>query len=545
MSSQVVVRVCGQVERYGLEDLCRQFFLSYQVEELEDGLLFQLPLTAEEVGRRLGLEAVPALSQALPQQPLQQQKNERLCFDFLLSDDEEEGLYFEGRPLFRRKDSLALLSQYLSPSQLAQFFSSKRDRKRLFSHFLSQITGYRFPYGSLTGIRPSLMARQLADLGLSEASAKAVLREYYGLSEAKAELLWVCQQEERLILQQLPADSLALYISIPFCPSRCQYCSFSSPEGIARPAKEIESYVASLLKEIQQTALFVKQPVSCVYVGGGTPASLSAEQIRRLASCLRQSFQFTKEAEWTFEAGRPDLIDKAKLQALVEEGFGCICINPQSFQEETLQAVGRRHSLAEVYQAYEEARKLPFQSINMDLILGLAQEGAEEMRKSLACLKQLAPDSFTLHSLAIKRSSLLKAKIREASQKGKTAQAELLTARLEQHHRPDAVLEQIHQEAFELAQELGLRPYYLYRQKEGRGGLENVGYAKPGSGNRYNLAMMGDGLSVLGFGAAAMSKWVQGSRVERAANLKSIPLYLSSWEEMVERKRRLLSGNPV
>lgn len=512
----MIVYVLGSSTRYALQALLRQFFGPVQNWKGEgvEALTCSGPewiWVLEDCERKdLGIWALPEGST-----PPQNQ-------------DELQKAMRHAVPLWDLEKTKRLLAPY-TPQGLEwpPFYRSAREVIRQLYCVLCEQTGRVFPWGSLTGIRPTSIATELLQQGYSPAITCEILQRYFAVTEHKARLVLQTAQEEQTILGRLPQDSLALYVHIPFCPSRCTYCSFSTQEGIGRTEADWDQYLHALAREIRYTAQAKHwAPISVLYVGGGTPGVLRARQIRYLASVLRDNFRFTEHTSWTFEAGRPDQVEKEQLQALRECGFGQICINPQTFHQKTLDLVQRKHRVEDCITAYEQARAIGFDSINMDLIIGLPGEEPEDMLHSLQEMERLAPDSFTLHSLAIKRASLLDAQIR--------TQGDPLAL-----HRRQEALEQIHEQAEACAKRLGLVPYYMYRQKNAVGGLENLGYARPGQGNPYNLAMMGDGLSVLGFGAGAMSKRVQGSLLERACNVRALHLYLQNAEEMAKRKLAL------
>lgn len=496
----------GELDRYGVQDLLRLFFGSVRL----DGDAYEVPGGPDW---HWCLEANEESSRVLD-----------------LAGDARGGIAGTGSPriLLSREDSLRTLQNILTPEALSGFFRLKRDNKRLLYEALAEATGTHFPWGSLTGIRPTLVAAECAAATSSTEAAKALLVRYFGLAPHKARLALETAAEEQRLLSTLPAGTAGLYVSIPYCPSRCVYCSFSTQEGIARPDNERDSYLDALEVEMKTTASGWQQEISTLYVGGGTPGTLTANQVLRLGQLLRQYFRIRPACEWTYEAGRPDQMDREFLEAVREAGFTKLCVNPQTFHDKTLQLVQREHTVEQCLEAYALAREVGFESINMDLILGLPGEGEEEMLSSLATLEQLKPDSFTLHSLAVKRASRLKEEVRAGGDPVRV-------------HRPDALLEAMQEEGYRVAGRLGLVPYYMYRQKDGVGGLENLGYAAPGRGNRYNLAMMGDGLTIFSFGAGAMSKLVTGSLVQRAPNVRSIAEYLKRSEEMGRRKLALLA----
>ena len=370
---------------------------------------------------------------------------------------------------------------------------ARREVKRQLYFFCVEQTGKAFPWGSLTGIRPTLVAGEVLMETGAAAAAEAALQQRYGVRADKAALAVTTRLEEERLLARFPESMCAVYIGIPFCPSRCFYCSFTLKEGIAPTEALKDAYVTALISEIRRTATWFRQPVRSVYIGGGTPTELNARQLDALLSTVRGSLALTEDCECCLEAGRPDTIDREKLKVSLEWGFDRICINPQTMQDRTLKRIGRRHTAEETVQAVRLAQAFGFRDINMDLIAGLPGETVKDFAATLDSVMCLHPSSVTVHSLAVKRSSDLNAARVES---GRTLAA---------YKSPHAAAEQMMTLAEQTLQAAGLRPYYLYRQKDGVGGLENVGFAAPGQGNLYNVAMMGDCRNVLGFGCGSMS----------------------------------------
>ena len=405
----------------------------------------------------------------------------------------------------------------------------KRQVKQTLYELLKDITGMQPPWGSLTGIRPTRLLYEGLDMGLSVAEAKARVMREFDVSEDRATLLCEIEQMQRGV--RVPEeDSFDLYIGIPFCRTRCTYCSFSSGE-IGRNRKLVEPYVEALIREIEGSAELMRaagRHVRAAYVGGGTPTSISCEQLRRILVAAQAAFP--NACEWTVEAGRPDTIDREKLEMLRDMNISRISVNPQTFCDATLERIGRSHSGADTVAAYELAREIGFDDINMDLIAALPGETPEIFNETLSRVIALAPESVTVHSLSIKRSSRLHEEMHVSgaghSQVSATGAGEMIAC------------------ARARLTAAGWRPYYLYRQKYMAGNLENVGYAKPGRACLYNIGNMEETASVLALGAGGISKWLFGGRdlrIERAANLKNIEEYIRRIDEMVERKRVLVA----
>ena len=399
----------------------------------------------------------------------------------------------------------------------------KRYHKRLIKQALydvmKQVTGRTPPWGSLTGIRPTRLLYEGMSRGLTLKEAEAEAREIFDLLPEKAALL-----KEIIEVQQalpIPRDDEAdLYVGIPFCVSRCAYCSFLS--GEVGKGKQLPPYVDALEKEIAGTLQLMEEKglkPRAFYMGGGTPTSLSAAMLDRVLSAAQPFID--RALEVTVEAGRPDTIDAEKLAVIRSHGATRISINPQTMHDETLQRIGRRHTAAQTEAAYALAREAGFSHINMDLIAGLPGEDLDMFLQTLAWSRKLSPESLTVHTLSIKRSSLLH--LWEAQLPDGEMVARMVDAGREE------------------AERRGMRPYYLYRQKHMAGNLENVGYALPGHACLYNVDMMEETGHVLACGAGAISKRVDPAigRIERAPNVSEIKNYIDRTDEMLLRKQIL------
>ncbi|MBR6186007.1 MAG: coproporphyrinogen dehydrogenase HemZ [Clostridia bacterium] len=397
----------------------------------------------------------------------------------------------------------------------------KRQIKQALYGVMKQVTGENPPWGSLTGIRPTRLVYEAMSRGLSLAEAEKEVGEIFDVRADKARLL----SEIVEVQSSLPPPGrrdVDLYVGIPFCVSRCAYCSFLSGE-VGR-GKQLPPYVDALETEMAGVMHLIAEKglrPRAFYMGGGTPTSLTAAMLGRVLTAARPFLD--RAAEVTVEAGRPDTIDADKLRVIRDHGAGRISINPQTAHDETLALIGRKHTVAQTEEAYALARKMGFSHINMDLIAGLPGENLEMFLKTLAWSRALAPESLTVHTLSIKRSSLL----------------HLWEAEL-----PDGTMvSRMVDEGRREAQARGMRPYYLYRQKHMAGNLENVGYALPGRACLYNVDMMEETGNVLAVGAGAISKRVNPliGRIERAPNVSEIGHYIQRADEMLERKRALWS----
>ena len=410
-------------------------------------------------------------------------------------------------------------SKAISPDALLEKRYHKRLIKQALYDVMKQATGRTPPWGSLTGIRPTRLLYEGMSRGLTLAEAEAETREIFDLLPEKAGLL----REIIEIQQALPfpqEDEADLYIGIPFCVSRCAYCSFLS--GEVGKGKQLPPYVDALEKEIAGTLALMEEKglrPRTFYMGGGTPTSLSAAMLDRVLSAAQPFID--RAMEVTVEAGRPDTIDKEKLAVIRGHGATRISINPQTMHDETLQRIGRRHTTAQTEAAYAMAREAGFSHINMDLIAGLPGENLDMFFRTLQWSRSLAPESLTVHTLSIKRSSLLH--LWEAQLPDGEMVARMVDAGREE------------------AASCGMKPYYLYRQKHMAGNLENVGYALPGHACLYNVDMMEETGHVLACGAGAISKRVDPAigRIERAPNVSEIKNYIDRMDEMLSRKQAL------
>lgn len=401
----------------------------------------------------------------------------------------------------------------------------KNKVKRLMYGFLSELTGTTLPWGTLTGIRPTKIPMKLLEEGKSEAEIAGYMKETYLASDEKIRLSIAIAEREKALLQQLDyKDGYSLYIGIPFCPSRCLYCSFT---GYAADQWEdrMDEYLDALEKEI----LFLAESIpdkkcNTIYIGGGTPTTLSAAQLDRLLDMIETHIPMKDVLEFTVEAGRPDSITREKLQAIRKHAVDRISINPQTMNQKTLDIIGRRHTVEQIRECFLMAREEGFDNINMDLIVGLPGENIQDVAHTLEEVKALGPDNLTVHSLAIKRAARLN---------------------MEKDRYLGYPMEnsQEHMElAFEAAEELGMTPYYLYRQKNMAGNLENVGFAKEGAAGIYNILIMEEKQTIMALGAGAACKYVTKGRelVLRSENVKDVSLYIERLPEMIERKRRKL-----
>jgi len=393
----------------------------------------------------------------------------------------------------------------------------KRAIKNALYDALILLTGKHIPWGSLTGIRPTRLYDRQIKKGMTEDEVVHYLHDTYHVDTDKAILLRDIARQQATVEFPKPGE-IDVYAGIPFCRTRCSYCSFAAVD-LKHGQKWTEDYVTAICKEMKlvQDDL-AKYKVRGLYIGGGTPTALSCGQLQRVIECALDCYPGAQE--FTVEAGRPDTIDAEKLKMLQDHGVNRISLNPQTMCDKTLKAVGRDHTAQDIIRVYHELRDMNFAVINMDLIMGLPGETVDDVRYTLDEVSKLAPDNLTVHTLAIKRAA-------ELRQTGYTAD--------------DGAAMQMVALGKETAENMGLHPYYLYRQKYMADNLENVGYCKPGTVSIYNVDIMEEIAPIVAFGAGAISKWLYpaAKHIDRAPNIKNIEQYIARVEEMAQRKRTL------
>lgn len=432
--------------------------------------------------------------------------------------------------------------------------------------WLSQVTGKELSWGIMTGVRPTKPMMTLMEKGFSDEEVIVWMQENYRVTDEKAHLGLKVAKKEKELLEQLDyKDGYSLYVGIPFCPSICSYCSFSS-YPLVQWQERVDEYLDAVCKELTFIAEKSKEKkLNTIYIGGGTPTTLEPNQLDRLLTHLETHFSYAHLKEITVEAGRPDSITREKLEVLKAHNIGRISINPQTMQQKTLDIIGRRHTVEDIRRVYAMAREIGFDNINMDLIAGLPGETAEDMRDTLEQIKDMAPDSLTVHALAMKRASRMtqEQKQERALQAQKTDGNAMDDAigQCKQGEAKDrseetqiaATLSQMIELAGNYARQMDLEPYYLYRQKNIAGNFENVGYAKVDKAGIYNILIMEEKQSIVAVGAGASTKIVvpddkvtidlktgNPKRIVRSENVKDVEQYISRIDEMIERKGELL-----
>lgn len=405
--------------------------------------------------------------------------------------------------------------------------ASEKDKKEAVKlsmyKLLSQVHGKSYPWGILTGIRPLKIVHELLSKGLKKDEIIEHMMHKHLVSIEKAELAVEIAAREQSFIYPIDDRAVSIYIGIPFCPTRCHYCSFTS-NSLKSCGNFVEAYLSALFYEMEQTQFIMnkyKLKAQTIYIGGGTPTSLNEEQLDRLLSKVWELYG-KYVIEFTCEAGRPDTITEGKLKIMKQRGVTRISINPQTMNDETLGIIGRAHSAAETIKSFELARKQGFNNINMDIILGLPGENIMHLKKTLEAIEQLQPESLTVHSMTIKRASIIHDHLEDDLHQGNTSEMMKLTA--------------------DFAKRNNMHPYYLYRQKHMAENLENTGYCKPGFECIYNIQIIEEKQTNIAFGADAITKtiFVDENRIERQGNIKDLRLYIARIDELIHKKHQLL-----
>lgn len=396
----------------------------------------------------------------------------------------------------------------------------------LFYSAFSELLGVSYPWGILYGVRPARFWHSISDK-YSKEQARQIFAQKYLVSPEKLSLVEQVAENENKIISLSANKSFSLYVSVPFCPTRCSYCSFVS-HSIEKAAALVEPYVDLLVREIEQTAIYAKElglRLESVYYGGGTPTTLSAKQLTRIAAAIRDNFDLSCLREYTVEAGRPDTVNADKLAALKAAGVGRISINPQSFNDNVLSAIGRRHSVKQTLDAFELARNAGFDNINMDFIAGLPKDDVESFKHSIKTVVSLGAESITVHTLCLKSGAYMVTRDNVFDTGDIDTVAEMVDF------------------SREYLSAAGYVPYYMYRQGKSLGNLENVGWSKPGNECLYNVFMMDETHSVFAVGAGAVTRLKNplSGKIERIYNYKYPYEYIDGFDNMLKRKEKITS----
>ncbi|MFR2067645.1 coproporphyrinogen III oxidase [Clostridium sp.] len=419
--------------------------------------------------------------------------------------------------------------EYYNESKILE--NIKEDIKKLVFSSLKELTKEEYPWGILVGIRPSKIALKYLEEGKTEEEIIKIFEIKHLASKKKAKLcIEIAKTEEKFVNKE--SNSIAIYIGMAFCPTRCFYCSFAA-NPIVGNKKLVNPYLQALIKEISAMKKYVndrKLNIESVYFGGGTPTAVNNEEFEDVMKEVYEAFVKDKNLkEFTVECGRPDSITSEKLQTMKTYDVTRISINPQTMNDDTLKMIGRGHTSAQVIEKFNLARSMGFNDINMDMIIGLPGEGIKEVLHTKNEILKLKPDSLTVHGLSLKRASILYENF-------------ILKKGIQVKKQEE--LAQMYEESRILAQELGLHPYYMYRQKNMVGNMENLGYSRKGAECIYNIEMIEDKQTIIALGADAVSKvvFLDENRIERFANIKDIKEYCNRIDEMIQGKINLLDS---
>lgn len=448
-----------------------------------------------------------------------------------LSEDAEEGAVLtleqqgEQSRFFVR---VQYLGQTLEQEQFFPVCSPETDKQlceyrfsAMLFRLLEQITALHPAWGLLTGIRPVKKVQPYLGKGYSKVDVCGKLHEKFWISPEKLSLVYDTAIVQQPLLEKTPRHGISLYLSIPFCPTRCSYCSFVS-HSIEQAHKLIPGYLEKLCEELAIWGKLVQEQgllVDTVYFGGGTPTSLTAEQLEQVLTAVQDNFDLSQLREYCVEAGRPDTITLEKLKTLKRFGVDRISVNPQTMQDSVLETIGRKHTTAQTIEAFHMAREAGFDNINMDLIAGLPGDTPEGFHDTLEQILALNPDSITVHALTLKRA------------------ANLFAEGEHQVHNP---VEQMVQESMRRLPEHGYAPYYMYRQKNTIDNQENVGYARAGKESLYNILIMDESQSIFGAGCGASTKLVEPcGKITRIHNYKFPYEYIRQFDQLMQKKEQV------
>lgn len=449
-------------------------------------------------------------------------QNDGYLINSILNDNNTIGI----TKVFNSDEVICCISEDLSSINISQYSYNqilKLMIKKSLYNALSFVSNKTMPWGILTGIRPTKVIHNLLDLGYLNENVTNILKDEYKFQDSKAKLLLDISKIQRKYLYPIDKNKYSIYISIPFCPTICSYCSFSSLP-LNKYNSFVEEYVNNLIFEIKETSKFMTgKKLNTVYIGGGTPTAISEIYLNRIINAIYENYG-DNILEFTVEAGRPDTINKEMLSMLMKNNIQRISINPQTMVDSTLKSIGRNHSSKDIIDCFYLAKDLGFSVINMDLILGLPGEGENEFKNTLEEISKLNPENLTIHSLSLKRGSSFKANT------------------IAKKHINEYNISGITNHIEEYINKLELQPYYLYRQKQITGNLENIGYSKKNMECIYNISMMEEKETILGFGMGAVSKiyYPESNKIKRIPNFKGINDYNNRINELIKNKKEVL-----
>lgn len=460
----------------------------------------------------------------------------KLCSDSENIASQEKGIFITSNIIINNNETF-FQSLYLDTSNDEKdeytaiengiSLSPKETKKALkisMYKLLSRVTGKELPWGVLTGIRPVKIVHKLFDKGMQSNDIVQYLRDEYYVSLDRALLSIKVALTEKKYIKEKNRKKVSIYVGIPFCPSRCNYCSFTS-NSIDKNKDLVKPYLDAMMTEIRQVSQYLKSKgvnVQSIYIGGGTPTSINAEELGILLECINESWYDNEE--FTCEAGRPDTITAEKLKVIKDAGVTRLSINPQTMDDETLVRIGRKHNHYQIIECFHLARSLGFDNINMDMILGLPGENLKHVENTLEWIKRMNPENVTVHTMAIKRASVYN----EINPNLNGYSDDLVSKMME--------LSKKSLEGF------GYHPYYLYRQKHMAQNLENIGYCKKDKECIYNIQIMEEKQSIVAFGADAVTKayFQEEDRLERQHNIKDLKLYIENIDNQIHKKLELL-----
>ena len=445
-------------------------------------------------------------------------------YNIYLEDNKAKYELNELVKMFLKPSEFQLVEEDQKDSALISMegFADKNEAKRALFDQLSALTGQKPDWGTLTGVRPAKLCNEYFRKGNDVEQVRKILKDTYYLSDEKVKLLIDLAQLQQKILKDCDPRAVGIYAGIPFCPTRCVYCSFTSNQV---KYEKIPPYLAALHKEIDFVGQHLKtigRQAESIYIGGGTPTTLNADDLGQLIAKMKGAFDMSSVREFTVEAGRPDTITEDKLRVIKDSGVGRISINPQSMKQRTLDLIGRSHTPGEIVDAFRKAKEVEIPIINADLITGLPEEQPEDFRETLERIIELDPENITVHTLAVKRAS------------------KLIEQDADYNYRQGEVVREMLAIAKEKLTACGYEPYYMYRQKHMSGNFENIGWSKPGTENIYNIRIMEEDQTIVAMGAGGISKmyYPEENRLERVPNVSNYEIYIERIDEMIERKRK-------